>query len=157
MTQETLELGGLQLTLETGRMAKQAQGSIWLTYGDKTVLATVCANLDADTDFDFMPLTVDYREKLYSVGRIPGGFFKREGRPSEKETLSARLTDRPLRPLFPDGFRNDVQIVATAFSVDQDHAPDILGICGASIALTLSDIPFDGPIAAVSVAYVTDE
>lgn len=115
-----------------------------------------CVNF-AREGIDFFPLSCDFEEKQYSVGKIPGGFIKREGRPTEKAILSSRLIDRPLRPLFPDGFRNDVQIVATAFSVDQDHAPDILGICGASIALTLSDIPFDGPIAAVSVAYVNDE
>ena len=114
-----------------------------------------CVNF-ASRGIDFFPLSCDFEEKQYSVGKIPGGFIKREGRPTEKAILSSRLIDRPLRPLFPDGFRNDVQIVATAFSVDQDHAPDILGICGASIALTLSDIPFDGPIAAVSVAYVND-
>ncbi|MBK6909944.1 MAG: polyribonucleotide nucleotidyltransferase [bacterium] len=157
MTQETLELGGLQLTLETGRMAKQAQGSIWLTYGDTTVLATVCANLDADTDFDFMPLTVDYREKLYSVGRIPGGFFKREGRPSEKETLSARLTDRPLRPLFPDGFNKEVQIMINVFSSDSEHDPDVLGTIAASAALAISEVPFNGPVGSVRMGYVDGE
>src|SRR3989339_194278 len=104
---KTIELEGMTLELETGRVAKQADGACWLKYGDTVVLATVVGNLDAENDLDFLPLSVDYREKLYSVGRIPGGFFKREGRPSEKEILSARLTDRPLRPLFPEGFHQE--------------------------------------------------
>jgi polyribonucleotide nucleotidyltransferase len=157
MTRETLEIGGLPLTLETGRIAKQADGAIWLTYGETTVLATVCANLDSDTDFDFMPLTVDYREKMYSVGRIPGGFFKREGRPSEKETLSARLTDRPLRPLFPEGFNKEVQIMINVFSSDGEHDPDVLGTIAASAALTISSVPFLGPVGSVRMAYVNGE
>ncbi|MCB9357265.1 MAG: polyribonucleotide nucleotidyltransferase [Calditrichaeota bacterium] len=157
MTRETIELGGLPLTLETGRMAKQADGAIWLTLGETTVLATVCANLDAETDFDFMPLTVDYREKLYAVGRIPGGFFKREGRPSEKETLSARLTDRPLRPLFPDGFNKEVQIMINVLSSDGEHDPDVLGTIAASAALSISQVPFLGPVGSVRMAYVDGE
>ncbi|MCC6475746.1 polyribonucleotide nucleotidyltransferase [bacterium] len=154
---ETLELGGLSLTLETGRIAKQADGAIWLTYGDTTVLATVCANLEADTNFDFMPLTVDYREKMYSVGRIPGGFFKREGRPSEKETLSARLTDRPLRPLFPEGFNKEVQIMINVFSSDGERDPDVLGTIAASAALAISRIPFHGPVGSVRMGYLENE
>ncbi|NUO18232.1 polyribonucleotide nucleotidyltransferase [bacterium] len=157
MTRETLEVGGLPLTLETGRMAKQADGAIWLTYGETTVLATVCANLDSETDFDFMPLTVDYREKMYAVGRIPGGFFKREGRPSEKETLSARLTDRPLRPLFPEGFNKEVQIMINVFSSDGEHDPDVLGTIAASAALTISSVPFLGPVGSVRMGYVEGE
>ncbi len=157
MTRETLEIGGLPLTLETGRMAKQADGAIWLTYGETTVLATVCANLDSDTDFDFMPLTVDYREKMYAVGRIPGGFFKREGRPSEKETLSARLTDRPLRPLFPEGFNKEVQIMINVFSSDGEHDPDVLGTIAASAALAISHVPFNGPVGSVRMGFVDGE
>ncbi len=157
MTRESLELGGLSLSLETGKMAKQADGAIWLTLGDTTVLATVCANLDAETDFDFMPLTVDYREKMYSVGRIPGGFFKREGRPSEKETLSARLTDRPLRPLFPDGFNKEVQIMINVLSSDGEHDPDVLGTIAASAALVISQVPFNGPVGAVRMGCINGE
>jgi len=157
MKQETLELGGLNLTIESGRIAKQADGAIWLTYGETTVLATVCANLDSDTEFDFMPLTVDYREKMYSVGRIPGGFFKREGRPSDKETLSARLTDRPLRPLFPDGFYKEVQIMINVLSSDGEHDPDVLGTIAASAALAISHVPFNGPVGSVRMGHVDGE
>lgn len=148
---------GQKLTVTVGKLAEQANGAALIQCGDTMVLSTATASTSPREGIDFFPLSCDFEEKQYSVGKIPGGFIKREGRPTEKAILSSRLIDRPLRPLFPDGFRNDVQIVATAFSVDQDHAPDILGICGASIALTLSDIPFDGPIAAVSVAYVNDE
>ncbi len=157
MTRETLELGGLELTLETGRMAKQADGAIWLTYGETTVLATMCADLDSEKEFDFMPLTVDYREKMYAVGRIPGGFFKREGRPSEKETLSARLTDRPLRPLFPEGFNREVQIMINVFSSDGEHDPDVLGTIAASAALAISHVPFNGPVGSVRMGFVDGE
>lgn len=148
---------GQELTVTVGKFAEQANGECLIQCGDTVVLATATASKTPRDGIDFFPLSCDFEEKQYAVGKIPGGFVKREGKPTEKAVLSSRLIDRPLRPLFPEGYRNDVQIVATAFSVDQDHMPDILGICGASIALTLSDIPFDGPIAAVSVAYVDDQ
>lgn len=155
-TQE-MELGGLTLKLETGRIAKQADGACWLTYGDVTVLATVVANLDQENDLDFLPMTVDYREKLYAVGRIPGGFFKREGRPSEKEILSARLTDRPLRPLFPEGFHQEVQIMINVLSSDGEHDADVLGTIATSAALSLSRIPFLGPVGSVRIGMIDGE
>ena len=154
---KSTELGGLTLTLETGRVAKQADGACWLTYGDTVILATVVANLDAESDLDFLPLSVDFREKLYAVGRIPGGFFKREGRPSEKEILSARLTDRPIRPLFPDNFHQEVQIMISVLSSDGEHDPDVLGTLAASVALSVSEIPFQGPVASVRIGLINGE
>lgn len=148
---------GQELTVKVGKVAEQANGEALIQCGDTIVLATATASKRPRAGIDFFPLSCDFEEKQYSVGKIPGGFVKREGKPTEKAVLSSRLIDRPLRPLFPEGYRNDVQVVATAFSVDQDHAPDILGITGASIALTLSDIPFDGPIAAVSVGMIDGE
>jgi polyribonucleotide nucleotidyltransferase len=147
-------VGGRVMTLETGRLARQAGGAVFVRYGDTAVLVTATASRQPREGLDFFPLTVDYEERMYSVGKIPGGFIKREGRPSERAILAARLTDRPIRPLFPDGFRNDVQIVATVMSVDHDHSPEVCGMIGASAALTLSDIPFDGPIGAVEVGLV---
>ena len=154
---KSIELGGLKLELETGRVAKQADGACWLTYGDTVVLATVVANLDAETDADFLPLSVDYREKLYAVGRIPGGFFKREGRPSEKEILSARLTDRPIRPLFPDGFHQEIQVMVNVLSSDGEHDPDVLGTIATSAALSVSEIPFLGPVGSVRIGFLNGE
>ncbi len=154
---KAIELGGLTLELETGRVAKQADGSIWLKYGDTVVLATVVGNLDADNDFDFLPLTIDYREKMFAVGRIPGGFFKREGRPSEKEILSARLTDRPLRPLFPDGFHQEIQVMISVLSSDGEHDPDVLGTIASSAALCVSEIPFLGPVGSVRIGLINGE
>jgi polyribonucleotide nucleotidyltransferase len=154
---KSIEIGGLTLELETGRVAKQADGACWLTYGDTVVLATVVANLDAESDLDFLPLSVDYREKLYAVGRIPGGFFKREGRPSEKEILSARLTDRPLRPLFPDGFHQEVQVMINVLSSDGEHDPDVLGTIASSAALAVSEIPFHGPVGSVRIGMIDGE
>ncbi len=154
---KSIEIGGLKLELETGRVAKQADGACWLTYGDTVVMATVVANLDAETDLDFLPLSVDYREKLYAVGRIPGGFFKREGRPSEKEILSARLTDRPLRPLFPEGFHQEVQVMINVLSSDGEHDPDVLGTIAASAAVSLSEIPFHGPVGSVRIGMIEGE
>jgi len=153
-TQKTV-LGGRPLTLETGRLAKQASGAVLVTYGETVVLATVTASKDPK-DLDFFPLTVNYEERLYAVGKIPGGFIKREGRPSEKAILSSRLIDRPIRPLFPDGFRNDVQVVAMVMSVDQDCAPEIAAMIGVSAALAVSDVPFDHPIAGVIVGRTRD-
>ncbi len=153
----SMEVGGRTLTLETGKMARQASGAVFASYGDTQVLATAVGSTEPRDGIDFFPLTVDYEERLYAVGRIPGGFIKREGRPTEKAILSARITDRPLRPLFPKGYKNDVQVVITVLSVEQDNAPDILGINAVSAALHLSFIPFMGPIGAVSVGRVNGE
>lgn len=150
----TLELEGRTLKLETGRLARQAGGSVMISYGETVLLVTATMSDEPREGVDFFPLTVDYEERLYAVGRIPGGFIKREGRPTEKATLSARLTDRPLRPLFPEGLRNSVHIVATVLSVDQDCPPEILSIIGASAALSISPIPFNGPIGAVMLGFV---
>jgi len=149
-----MQLGGRKLVLETGKLAKQAGGSVLVRYGDTAVLVTATASAEPRAGIDFFPLTVDYEERLYSVGKIPGGFIKREGRPSESAILSGRLIDRPIRPLFAEGFRNDVQVVATVLSIDQDNAPDITAMIGASCALSISDIPFEGPIAGVRVGQV---
>ena len=154
MTKVQMELNGKELSIETGRMAKQANGSVIVRYGDTMVLVTSTAKKDAGDSLDFFPLTVDYREKAYSAGKIPGGYIKREGRPSTKEILSSRLIDRPLRPLFPDGYRNEVQIIAYVLSYDLENEGDVLAICGASAALGVSDIPFNGPIAGVRVGMI---
>ncbi len=151
-----MQLGGRTLTIENGKMAKQANGAVLVRYGDTVVLVTATASAEPREGVDFFPLTVDYEEKMYAVGKIPGGFIKREGRPSSDAVLCARLIDRPIRPLFPEGFRNDVQIVATVLSVEQDNAPELAAMIGASCALTVSDIPFMGPIAGVRVGRVDD-
>jgi polyribonucleotide nucleotidyltransferase len=153
MEQIKLEIGGRTLILETGKLAKQANGAVMARYGDTAVLCTVTASKDPK-DLDFFPLTVNYEERLYAVGKIPGGYIKREGRPSQKAILSSRLTDRPIRPLFPEGFRNDVQIVNLVMSVDQDNSPEITAMIGTSCALAISDVPFSGPIGGVIVARV---
>jgi polyribonucleotide nucleotidyltransferase len=145
--------GQHQVTLETGELARQADGAVLVTMGETVVLVTAVARKEADPGKDFFPLTVNYVEKTYAAGRIPGGFFKREGRPSEKETLTSRLIDRPLRPLFPEGFYNEIQIVATVLSVNPDIDPDIPSMLGASAALALSGVPFQGPIGAAKVGY----
>ena len=151
----TVELaGGKRLTFETGRMAKQASGAVLTTLGDTVVLATAVASPDPREGVDFFPLTVDYREYAYAGGRIPGGFIKREGRPSEREILTCRQIDRPIRPLFPEGFRNETQVIALVFSADKENDPDIIGINAAACALALSDIPFGGPVGAVRVGRV---
>ena len=153
----SMELGGRTLTIETGKIAKQANGSVLVRYGDTAVVvATTGAKIPRE-GVDFFPLTVDYEEKMYAVGKIPGGFIKREGRPAETAILTSRLIDRPIRPMFPDGYHNDVQIVATAVSVDPDNAPDMPAMIGASCALSISDIPFDGPIAGVRVGLIEGE
>ena len=152
-----LELAGRKLSLETGRLAKQAGGAVLVRYGDTMVLATATASKSPRDGVDFFPLTVDFEEKLYAVGKIPGSWGRREGRASEKAILNGRIVDRSLRPLFPEGFRNDVQIIITVLSVEQGNSPEILGLIGASAALTISDIPFDGPVAAVIVGYVDGE
>ncbi len=152
-----VEIGGRVLSLETGKLAKQADGAVMVRFGDTMVLATVVANKEAKEGQDFFPLQVEYREKISSIGKIPGGFFKREGKPSEKEVLSARLIDRPLRPMFPESFRCETQIIVTVFSSDQEHDADVLGAVASSAALMISDIPFDGPIAEVRVGRVNGE
>ncbi|WP_409340928.1 polyribonucleotide nucleotidyltransferase [Paenibacillus sp. MBLB4367] len=148
-----IDLAGRTLTLETGRLAKQANAAVMARYGDTAVLCTVTAS-PGPKDLDFFPLTVNYEERLYAVGKIPGGYVKREGRPTQKAILSSRLTDRPIRPLFPEGFRNDVQIVNIVMSVEQDCAPEIVAMIGTSAALALSDVPFNGPIGGVIVGRV---
>jgi polyribonucleotide nucleotidyltransferase len=151
----TVELaGGKQIKFETGRMAKQASGAAFTTSGDNAILATAVASPDPKEGIDFFPLTVEYREFTYAGGRIPGGFIKREGRPSEKEVLTSRQIDRPIRPLFPEAFRNETQVVAFVYSADKENDPDVLGINGASCALALSDIPFHGPVGAVRVGLI---
>ncbi|HQD40109.1 MAG TPA: polyribonucleotide nucleotidyltransferase [Bacillota bacterium] len=152
-----MELAGRTLSFEVGRVAKQANGAVWVRYGDTVVLVTATMSKEPREGIDFFPLLVDYEEKLYAAGKIPGGFIKREGKPSEAAILAARTIDRPLRPLFPEGFRNDVQIVATVLSSDQDNSPEIAAMIGASAALTISDIPFHGPIGGVRVGYVDGE
>ncbi len=154
MEQFSAEVAGRNLVVETGKLAQQANGSVLIRYGDTIVLVTATASKKPREGIDFLPLTVDYEERLYAVGKIPGGFIKREGKPSEEAVLTARVIDRPLRPLFPKGFRNDVQVISTVLSVDQDNTPDIVAINGASFALSISDIPFEGPIGAVSVGLI---
>ncbi|MDR0407212.1 MAG: polyribonucleotide nucleotidyltransferase, partial [Holosporales bacterium] len=149
--------GGKKLVFETGKLACQATGAVVVTYGETSLLCTVVAEDKAVANVDFFPLTVNYQEKTFSVGKIPGGFFKREGRPSERETLIARLIDRPIRPLFPDAFKNETQVVCTVLSYDQENEPDIVAILGASAALTLSGIPFCGPVGAARVGYRNGE
>lgn len=152
-----MEIGGRPLIVETGKLAKQAGGAALVRYGDTAVIVTATASAEPRQGIDFFPLTVDYEERLYSVGKIPGGFIKREGRPSEAAILAGRLIDRPIRPLFPEGFRNDVQVVATVLSVDQNNPPDIPAMIGASCALSLSDIPFGGPIGGVRVGLINNQ
>lgn len=150
-------VGDRALILETGKLATQANGAVTVRYGDTMALVTACASSKPREGIDFLPLTVDYEERHYAAGKIPGSFFRREGRPSQDAILADRLTDRPLRPLFPKGLRNDIQIVITVLSADQENDPDILAIIGASAALTLADIPFDGPIGAVRIGYLNGE
>jgi len=154
VTKVTCEIGGRELSIETGRVAKQADGAAWVQYGGTVIIATAVASKDAATDRDFFPLTVDFREKTFAGGKIPGGFFKREGRPSEKEILSCRMIDRPIRPLFPDGFFNEVQVLISVLSTDQENEADQLGINGASAALAISCIPFEEIVGAVRVGRI---
>src|ERR1700681_3308009 len=149
--------GGRPLRLETGKIARQADGAVLATYGETVVLATVVAAKAPREGVDFLPLTVDYQKKTYAAGRIPGGYFKREGRPTEKETLVSRLIDRPIRPLFVEGWRNETQVIVTTLSHDMENDPDILALVAASAALTLSGAPFKGPIGAARVGFVNDE
>ena len=152
-----IDLGGRPFSVETGKVAKQANGSVMVQYGETVVLVTAVTSEKKREGLDFIPLTVNYLEMTYAAGRIPGGFFKREGRPSDRETLISRFIDRPLRPLFPKGFQNEIQIIATVLSADQDNDPSILGMIGASSALSLSDIPFEGPIAGAKVGRIDGE
>jgi polyribonucleotide nucleotidyltransferase len=151
------EIGGLEFSIEMGKIAKQADGAAFVSYGDTVVMVTACAAKIAREGQDFFPLTVDYRENTYAAGKIPGGFFKREGRPTEKEILTSRLIDRPLRPLFPEGFSNETQVIALVLSADKENDPDIMSITGASAAAYCSPIPFYNPIGAVRVGYINDQ
>lgn len=157
VSRKEMEWGGRKLVLETGKVARQAEGAVLVTYGETEVLATVCAAKEAKPDQDFFPLTVNYQEKYYATGKIPGGFMKREGKPSEREVLISRLIDRPIRPLFPDAFKNEVQVVCTVLSHDQNTDSDIPAMIAASAALAVSGIPFMGPIAAAKVGYINNE
>ena len=157
IVKKSIQFGAHTLTIETGEIARQADGAVIVSYGDTVVLVTVVGKTDVKEGQDFFPLTVDYMEKTYAAGKIPGGFFKREGRPSEKETLTSRLIDRPLRPLFPEAFYNEVQVVATVMSSDPEIDADIPSIIGASAAMAISGIPFYGPLGAVRVGYINDE
>lgn len=157
INRKEIEWAGRQLVMETGRVARQADGAVIVTYGETAVLCTAVAQRVPKVGIDFFPLTVNYQEKAFAAGKIPGGFFKREGRPSEKETLTSRLIDRPIRPMFADGFRNETQVICTVLSHDLDNDPDIVAMIGASAALTISGIPFLGPIAGARVGYINDE
>jgi polyribonucleotide nucleotidyltransferase len=151
------EVGGRKLTIETGKLAGQASGAVTARYGDTVVLVTACTSQEPREGVDFLPLTVDYEERLYAAGKIPGGFIRREGRPSQEATLASRLTDRPLRPLLPKAWRNDIQVIITVLSADQENDPDILAVIGGSAALSISPIPFAGPVSAVHVGYINGE
>jgi polyribonucleotide nucleotidyltransferase len=153
----SVQVGGREFTIETGRMAKQAHGSVYVSYAETAVLSTAVAGFEPVEKQDFVPLTVEYQERFYSAGRIPGGYFRREGRPSEKEVLSSRLIDRPMRPLFPKGFNYEIQLVTSVISADQKNDPDIIALTATSAALMFSDIPFAGPIAAVEVGRINGE
>ena len=151
------QIGNKKLTLETGKLASQASGAVKVSYGDTVVLVTAVMADKSRPDIDFLPLTVEYEERLYAVGKVPGSFFRREGRPGGEAILSARLVDRPMRPQFPKGLRNEIQIIILVLSTDREHPPDILGIIGASAAVSISDIPFNGPVGASRVAYKDGE
>src|SRR5215813_1774290 len=152
-----IDLGGRKLSIETGKLAKQANGSVVVRSGDSVVLVTACANEEPKPGQGFFPLTVDYREYTYAAGRFPGGFIKREGRPTEREILTSRLIDRPCRPLFPEGFMCDTQIIAFVLSADPTHDPSSMGVMGAAAALAISDIPFHHILAGVRIALVKGE
>ncbi len=157
ITREEIEWAGRKLVLETGKIARQADGAVMATYGGTTVLCTVVAQREAKPDIDFFPLSVHYQEKTFAVGKIPGGFLRREGRPSDSESLKSRLIDRPIRPLFPEGFRNEVQIICTVLAYDFENDTDITALIGASAALAISGIPFQGPLAAARIGYINNE
>ncbi len=151
------EIGGRNLAIDVGKLAGQAHAAVTVRYGDAVVLVTACISREPREGIDFLPLTVDYEERLYAAGKIPGGFIRREGRPSEEATLASRLTDRPLRPLLPKGWRKDIQLVITVLSADQENDPDILAVIGGSAALSISEVPFEGPVSAVRIGYINDE
>jgi polyribonucleotide nucleotidyltransferase len=151
------EVGGRKLTIETGKLAGQAAGAVTIRYGDTVALVTVCTSTEPREGIDFLPLTIDYEERLYAAGKIPGGFIRREGRPSQAATLASRLTDRPLRPLLPKGWRNDIQVIVTVLSADQENDPDLLSVIGGSAALTISPVPFGGPVSAIRIGYIDNE
>ena len=151
------EVGGRTLTIESGKLAEQASGAVTVRYGDTVVLVTACISDQPREGVDFLPLTVDYEERLYAAGKIPGGFIRREGRPSEEATLASRLTDRPLRPLLPKGWRKEIQLIVTVLSADRENDPDILAVIGGSAVLSISEVPFDGPVSAVHIGYINDE
>jgi len=157
LVKKEIELGGRLFSIETGRYAKQANGSVMVRYGDTMVLVTAVAASEAKEGMDYFPLQVEYREKTSAAGKFPGGYIKREGRPTEKEILSARLCDRPIRPMFPVSFNNETQVIAMVFSYDGENDADVLAACGASAALTISDIPFDGPIGEVRIGRLNGE
>src|SRR5213076_2008421 len=152
-----LDWGGRKLVLESGRIARQADGAVLATYGETTVLATVVSAKEPKEGIDFLPLTCNYQEKFYAAGRIPGGYFKREGRPTERETLVSRLIDRPIRPLFAEGYRCDTQVIVTVLSHDLENDPGIVAMVAASAALTLSGVPFMGPVGAARVGFINNE
>src|SRR5918992_134594 len=156
VTTLTTEIAGRTLTIETGRLARLAGGSVTVRYGDTMLLGTANRS-EPRPGLDFFPLTVDFEERMYAAGKIPGGFIKRESRPSEGAILAARLTDRPIRPLFPEGYKDDVQVVLTVLSTDQENDPDTIGTIAASAALTISEIPFSGPVASVRVGRINGE
>ena len=151
------EVGGRNLVIETGKLAGQASSAVAVRYGDTVVLVTACISDEKREGIDFLPLTVDYEERLYAAGKIPGGFIRREGRPSQEATLASRLTDRPLRPLLPKGWRNDIQLIITVLSADQENDPDILAVIGSSAALSISEVPFEGPVSTVRIGYINDQ
>ncbi|HAO31064.1 MAG TPA: polyribonucleotide nucleotidyltransferase, partial [Treponema sp.] len=153
----TRKIGDQELILETGKIGKQANGCVYAQFGGTAIIATVCASSDVREGLDFVPVTVDYNEKFYAAGKIPGGFVKREGRPKDKEILVSRLIDRPMRPLFHKEFGRELQIVPTCVSIDGVNPPDILAVIASSAAVTISDIPFDGPVAGCRVAYIDGE
>ncbi len=154
---EEIELDGKKIILETGRIARQADGAVIATCGETVVISTVVGAKKVNPDTDYFPLQVNYQEKYYAAGKIPGGYFKREARPTESETLISRLIDRPIRPLFPEGFRNEVQVLPTVLSYDKENETDILSIIASSAALAISGLPFQGPIAASRVGYIKNE
>ena len=151
------EVGGRSLIIDTGKLAGQASGAVTVRYGDTVALVTACISDKPREGVDFLPLTVDYEERLYAAGKIPGGFIRREGRPSQEATLASRLTDRPLRPLLPKWWRHDIQLIITVLSADQENDPDILSVIGSSAVLSMSQVPFDGPVSAVHIGYINNE
>jgi len=151
------EVGGRALVIDTGKLAGQASGAVTIRYGDTVVLVTACISSEPREGIDFLPLTIDYEERLYAAGKIPGGFIRREGRPTQEATLASRLTDRPLRPLLPKGWRNDIQLIITVLSADLENDPDIMAVIGSSAALSISEVPFEGPVSAIRIGYINDE